>query len=307
MAGLVVLVILIVILVGVFSRSKKESTESSAESIINDISTVEEIESTVEIEETSSEVMTVQNEEQKEQSKEAPIEEAKEEPKNEYQPPVNPAASVTPATGGHIVAIDAGHQGRGNSEPEPIGPGASQTKAKVTSGASGVSTGIPEYQLNLDVSLMLKSELVARGYQVVMIRESNDVNLSNSERAAIANQSGAEIFLRIHANSSTNGNANGILTMCMTPSNPYVSYLYNSSRALSDAVLNNMVEMTGAKRCGVSEVDNMSGINWCTIPVTIVEMGFMSNVAEANNMAPESYRNLLVKGMANGIDEYFGY
>ena len=71
--------------------------------------------------------------------------------------------------------------------------------------------------------------------------------------------------------------------------------------------INNMVEMTGAKRCGVSEVDNMSGINWCTIPVTIVEMGFMSNVAEDNNMATESYRNLLVKGMANGIDEYFGY
>ena len=73
-------------------------------------------------------------------------------------------------------------------------------KAKVASGTEGVSTKLPEYELTLSVSKKLKRILEERGYQVVMIRESNDVNLSNAERAEIANKSGASIFVRIHGN-----------------------------------------------------------------------------------------------------------
>ena len=50
------------------------------------------------------------------------------------------------------IAIDAGHQARGNFATEPVGPGSSTRKAKVAGGATGVASHVPEYKLTLAVS-----------------------------------------------------------------------------------------------------------------------------------------------------------
>ena len=215
----------------------------------------------------------------------------------------------TPSGGanGITVCIDAGHQQHGISEMEPNGPGSTVMKAKLTTGTAGCVTGVAEYVVNLDVSLKLQAELEARGYKVVMIRTNHDCPLSNAERAQVANASGAQAFIRIHCNSSTDQSVVGAVNYAPSAGNPYLSAdLINQSNTLAATVLDGLCEATGARKIMVLQDDTMTGINWCQIPVTIVEMGFMSNPDEDRLLNDPGYQAKLAYGMANGIDRYFG-
>ena len=204
-----------------------------------------------------------------------------------------------------VICIDAGHQTRANLDKEPIGPGAKTTKFKVTGGTQGLWTKQTEYSLALKVAKKLRKILKKRGYKVVMCRTKNDVNISNSERAAIANNAYADAFIRIHANGAASKSVNGAMTICQTKNNPFNSNIYSNSKLLSEKVLDSIVDKSGCKKLYVWETDSMSGINWSKVPVTIVEMGYMTNEKEDRALNTSSYQKKMAEGMANGIDAYF--
>ena len=177
-------------------------------------------------------------------------------------------------------------------------------KTKVSTGTQGITTKIPEHQFNLELSLLLKDALEAEGYEVILTRETADVNISNAERAELANEVGADIFIRIHADGAENTEANGISVLYPSPNNPYVGDLSAESKRLADHVLKKLCERTGAKKRGIIERDDLTGINWAQMPVIVVEAGFMTNEVEELKLVSRAYQTLLAKGIVEGVKEY---
>lgn len=208
---------------------------------------------------------------------------------------------------GIIVSLDPGHQAPevDMSALEPNGPGASEMKRKATGGTVGKYSGVPEYQLNLKIAQMVREELVNLGYQVIMTREDDQTAVSNAERAMIANEAGADIAVRIHANGSENTTVSGALALIPSSANPYVGDLYEQSYYLAECVLGEYCKTTGFVNRGIQTNDTMTGINWSRVPVVILEMGFMSNQSDDLQMNDENFQKQMVQGIVSGIVRYF--
>ena len=138
-----------------------------------------------------------------------------------------------------------------------------------------------------------------------MTRSVHEVNISNKERAEYATTVGADIAVRIHGNGSTNQSIYGAETYVPSASNPYVSHLANASKSLGKCILDSYCAATGFKNRGVFTSDTMTGMNWSSVPVTILEVGYMSNPDEDRRMQDAIIQSNMVQGIANGIDKYF--
>ena len=233
-----------------------------------------------------------------------PAQEAAEpEPAPAEEPAPEPEPEPEPAATGYTVAIDAGHQASGNFDHEPIGPGASQTKIKVSSGTAGRTSGVAESRVNLDVALKLRDYLAAKGVNVVMVRETEEVDIPNSERAAIANDAGSDLFIRIHCDGSEDTSRNGLCTL-VPGINEWTGPIYEQSSLAGNLVQQHAVAATGAADLGVVERTDLSGFNWCTVPVVLVEMGFMTNPDEDLRLVDPAYQDLLAQGIGDGALAY---
>ena len=226
------------------------------------------------------------------------------EPEAEVIPIVGEVTAVeveeNPRLAGISIGIDPGHQARANSEQEPVAPGSKETKAKVASGTQGVSTRVPEYVTNLEVSLKLRDALEALGATVYMTRETHDVDISNMERAILFNERNVDLALRVHCNGANDKSVHGAGTYARKTGEGQAE----SERAAT-WILDSLCAATGARRDGVFLRDTYTGQNWSTVPCVMVEMGYMSNPEEDEKLNDPAYQDLLVSGMVEGICQYF--
>ncbi|CAM4216485.1 MULTISPECIES: N-acetylmuramoyl-L-alanine amidase [Bacillus cereus group] len=295
---------------GCSQEEPKQEVTSSMQEKNKDSKEDAPVEKQQEEQEKKEESQAVQTTEQVEhKQEEVPTEEKKEE-----ATPVQPAeqplqnneqkVESNEKQGKFLVVIDPGHQQKANLNLEPIGPGAATQKYKVTDGTTGVVTKKREAVLVLEMAFVLKEKLEAKGIQVLMTRTSQDVDISNKERATFANDHKANLFLRLHADGSENPNQSGFAVLTPAEGSPYTKEIYAESLQISQTIVNKMRENQKVKVNGIKFRDDLSGFNWSKVPGVLLELGFMSNPEEDKKLSDSQYVNSLLQSVTDSVEEY---
>jgi len=217
------------------------------------------------------------------------------------------AAGAARAGTAPVVVIDPGHDARANLATEPIGPGSSTRKIKDGGGTHGVVTGDREPDLTLDVSLRLRRLLRAAGVRVVMTRtRTSGASMGNIVRARIANDAGAALFLRVHADGASSASARGTHTLTPALRRGWTDDVYASSRRAATLVQTELVRTLGFPNRGIQERSDFTGFNWADVPVILVEMGFMTNPTEDRALALPTVRQRAALGLCRGTLRFLG-
>lgn len=237
-----------------------------------------------------------------------PVPPAKPESQTESEtaPPPEPEPEPLPLEG-HIICLDPGHcvtEEAGKGYREPVSPLSDETKPRYLSGTRGAS--LTEEQLNLQVALKLRDALEALGAEVVMTREVSEISLPNTERCRIANESGADVHVHIHADGSESTSANGVSVLIPDGDLLGTPSIVEESARLGQLMVDCVSEATGAKNRGTVPRSDLTGLNFSEIPSVFIEMGFMTNPEEDALLSSGEYQDKIVAGMANSLMDWYG-
>jgi N-acetylmuramoyl-L-alanine amidase CwlD len=185
-------------------------------------------------------------------------------------------------TNARLIVIDPGHGG---------------------SDFGAVHNGLTEKDLTLDISRRLRAQLVARGWQVKLTRDSDvDVFAPNDSardelqaRCDVANNARARFFISVHINSFTSGGLNGTTT-----------YYYKSdSTGLAEAVHARLSDALPTKDDGIVR-DNFYVIHHTSMPAILVETAFLSNQGDAELLRSTAFLQKVASAIADGVGDYAG-
>lgn len=210
--------------------------------------------------------------------------------------------------GDFTICIDPAMTGTwvDTSAEEPIGPDSSETAPRgETSPAS--ASGTYEFRLAMDFALVLRDKLTEDGYQTVLTREDNDTDISNSERAAFASESGADLIVSLRANVSDDGTLSGAMADTASSDNEFLSEgLISEGQRLGQSLLESYCQATGIENLGLEAEDDLALINYSSIPTAVLRLGYISNdTQEAYLLDPENQQTM-ASAISAGIDSYLG-
>jgi N-acetylmuramoyl-L-alanine amidase len=182
---------------------------------------------------------------------------------------------------GKVIVVDPGHGGNN--------PGATAGDKR-------------ESDNNLAVGLKLRDKLRQAGATVVMTRDADrnvaavgsSLGQELQARVDIAERNHADMFVSVHTNSNPNPSIVGAMTF----------YPSGESAKLALEVQSSLVRETAAVDKG-TEPATFYVLRNTTMPSILVEMGFITNAAEAEKMRSDAYRNRVAQGIFTGIAKYF--
>lgn len=203
------------------------------------------------------------------------------------------------------IVIDPGHSSKSSNEKESESPGSNEKKLKDTTGATGVNSKVPEYEITHGVSLKLKEILEKEGYNVILTKDNVNEQRSNIERANIGNKANANLLIRIHCDGVDSPSAYGA-SMLVPEVKGYVTEdIAKKSYSYGEKIINAYTETTGLHNRGVVTRSDLTGFNWSKVPVVLLELGFISNPKEDAYLSNSKNYNQIAEGIAKGINNCF--
>lgn len=196
----------------------------------------------------------------------------------EVEPPPGPPRPPPPPTGKlGVVVIDAGHGGKD--------PGTTSI------------LGVHEKELNLCVAKMVAAELRASGVDARLTR-GGDTFLELEDRPAVADRCRAQLFVSIHADASENHAAQGFAVYVAPSASAH-------AQAAAKAVLKRLCDSCNPSR-GMKTAKYRVLVT-ATVPAMLIELGFLSNRAEAAALASASYQQRIARAIAHGCVDYLSH
>ena len=195
----------------------------------------------------------------------------------------------------NIIFLDPGHGGKD--------PGASYYN-------------ITEKELNMQVYQKLRKELEGLGYTVLSSRDSDVFVDFVTERSRMVNKTDSDIFISIHFNASGNPASNraGIQTYSYEEAAGYPSkinpYWHNHPDRISESnrlaadIHSSLLAETGAKDTGRLR-SSFAVLRETNKPAVLLELGYIDNFNENQQVRSDAYQNRLVAGIVKGIQKYY--
>ena len=212
-----------------------------------------------------------------------------------------------------VIAVNAGHGTEGGSNVKTLchpdgskkvtggSTGAGETYATAVSYGTTFMDGTSEAKANLSLALILKDMLLENGYDVLMIRESSDVQLDNIARTVFANNN-ADCHIAIHYDSTETDKGFfyiGVPDVASYRAMEPVASWWRVHNAFGEALLQGMKD-TGNKICGSGNIPlDLTQTSYSTVPSMDVEVG------DRKSDYSEETQRKIAEGLLRGLNIYF--